>query len=157
MVHRGHHCLLEGVPALAGLHGRCQAGGWTPPCTLDSERPEDRFSSRRYPSAGSCSTRRVPRSRVASACGESQVTSACGRSRGDSAGVGSPAPRLWGICFGCLVPTSTPAQQGYLTAACSSIPKKGVLNPTNVGMTRSESVGCARRHAVVPAPCRLLY
>ena len=59
----------------------------------------------------------------------------------------------------CRVSTSTASQQGLLTATCSSIPTRRLPIPTNydAGMTQSESVGRARRHAVAPALCRHLY
>ena len=59
----------------------------------------------------------------------------------------------------CRVSTSTASQQGHLSATYSLIPVKHLPIPTNydAGMTRSESVGRARRHAVAAAPCRLLY
>ena len=59
----------------------------------------------------------------------------------------------------CRVHTSTASPQGHLIATCSSIPVKSLPMSTNsaAGMTRSESVGLAQRHAVAPAPCRLLY
>ena len=72
----------------------------------------------------------------------------------------------WFICASalgqmraCLVSTSNSSQQGYLIATCSSIPMKRLPMPTKSAarMTRSESVGLDRRHAVPPAPCRLLY
>ena len=67
------------------------------------------------------------------------------------------APDL-GQMLACRVSTSTASQQGHLTATCSSIPKKRLPMPTisAAGMTRGESVGLARRHALAPAPCRLL-
>ena len=63
-----------------------------------------------------------------------------------------------GQMLACRVSTWTVSQQGYLIATCSSIHTKRLLMPTNsaAGMTRSESVGLAQKHAVAPAPCRLL-
>ena len=55
---------------------------------------------------------------------------------------------------GVHVSASVALQQGHLTVTCSSTPMKRLPRPTNsvAGMTRSESVGRARRHAVAPAP-----
>ena len=59
----------------------------------------------------------------------------------------------------CRVSTSTASQQGHLTVTCSSIPMKSFPIPMNSDACaiRSQSVGRARRHVVVPAPCRFLY
>ena len=59
------------------------------------------------------------------------------------------APALGQMCA-WRVSTPTASQQGNLTATCSSIPMNRLPMPTNsaVGMTRSESVGLARRYAV---------
>ena len=115
--------------------------------------PKDRLSSRRCPPTAFCPPSRVPRPQLGE---EPHVTSACGRSRGEAAGVGSPEP---GQMRACRVSTSTSSQQGHLTATCSSILLKRLPIPKKygAGMTRSECVGRARRHAVAPAPCRLLY
>ena len=54
--------------------------------------------------------------------------------------------------------STTASQQRHLIATCSSIPMQRLPMPTNsaAGMTRKESVGLVRKHAVAPAPCRLL-